>query len=91
MIKAFITVIGKDRVGIIAEVAKLLADNNINILDISQTILDGMFTMIMAVDLKGATKSFYETAEILKKAGEASEVEITVRHSDIFDAMHRIQ
>lgn len=88
--KAFITVIGKDRVGIIAAVSSALAKLSINIEDISQTILQGTFTMIMAVDLSGATVSFEEAVAALKQKGEELGVEIIMRHEAIFQAMHRI-
>ena len=88
--KAFITVIGKDRVGIIAAVSSALAKLSINIEDISQTILQGTFTMIMAVDLSGSAVSFEEAVAALKKNGEELGVEIIMRHEAIFQAMHRI-
>ena len=88
--KGFITVIGKDRVGIIAAVSATLAEQNINIEDISQTILQGTFTMIMAVDLSHAAGSFAEIAKILADKGQELGVEIAMRHEAIFQAMHRI-
>jgi ACT domain-containing protein len=88
--KAFITVIGKDRVGIIAAVSSVLAELNINIEDISQTILQGTFTMIMAVDLAGASVSFEDAVAALKRKGQELGVEIIMRHEAIFQAMHRI-
>jgi ACT domain-containing protein len=88
--KAFITVIGRDRVGIIAGVSTLLASLGINIEDISQTIMQGTFTMIMAVGLEKCERSFGEIAGTLKNKGSELDVEITIRHKDIFEAMHRI-
>lgn len=88
--KAFITVIGKDRVGIIAAVSATLAGLNINIEDISQTILQGTFTMIMAVDLAGAAVSFDDAAKTLRDKGAELGVDIAIRHEAIFEAMHRI-
>jgi len=88
--KAFITVIGKDRVGIIAAVSSALAKLSINIEDISQTILQGTFTMIMAVDLSGMSISFEEAVDALKGKGQELGVEIIMRHEAIFQAMHRI-
>ncbi|HOK82301.1 MAG TPA: ACT domain-containing protein [Clostridia bacterium] len=88
--KAFITVIGKDRVGIIAAVSATLANHKINIEDISQTILQGIFTMIMAVDLSECDLSFEEIARILAQKGSELGVEISIRHEAIFQAMHRI-
>ena len=87
---AVISVIGKDRVGIIAGVATLLSQNDINIKDISQTILDGIFTMIMMVDLKD---NVIENSDIVEKLNALSEelgVTITIQHTDLFDRMHRI-
>ncbi len=88
--KAFITVIGKDKVGIIAAVSGLLADNNINIEDISQTVMQGTFTMIMAVDISGTELSFEELSAELGKAGDKLGIEIAIRHEDIFNAMHTV-
>lgn len=87
--KAFITVIGRDKVGIIAAVSTLLADMGVNIEDISQTILQGTFTMIMACDVSENT-SFGELKQALTVLGEKLGVEISVRHADIFNAMHRV-
>jgi ACT domain-containing protein len=88
--KAFITVIGKDKVGIIANVSAALADNGINIEDISQTILQGNFTMVMAVSFPEKGKSFEEISKILTEKGKEINLEISMRHMDIFEAMHRI-
>lgn len=90
MKKAIITVIGKDRVGIISSVANILAENNVNILDISQTILEDMFTMMMIVDISACKSEFTELAEILDKGGKNTGVEIRIQLEDIFEAMHRI-
>ncbi len=87
--KAFITVIGRDKVGIIAAVSNLLAERGVNIEDISQTIMQGMFTMIMACDISDAA-SFSELKEALNGLGGRLGVEISVRHADIFNAMHRV-
>lgn len=87
--KAFITVIGRDKVGIIAAVSTLLADLGVNIEDISQTILQGTFTMIMACDVSENT-SFGELKQALTALEEKLGVEISVRHADIFNAMHRV-
>ncbi len=88
--KAVISVIGRDRVGIIAGVANLLADNNININDISQTILDNIFTMIMMVDLQGLEIENSDIVEKLNKLGEELGVSITIQHTELFNKMHRI-
>lgn len=87
---AVISVIGKDRVGIIAGVASLLSQNNINIKDISQTILDGIFTMIMLVDLQEHDIEKSDIIEKLNSLGDELGVTITIQHTDLFNRMHRI-
>ncbi len=87
---AVITVVGIDRVGIIAGVSKLLAEEGINIKDISQTILDNIFTMIMMVDLKDVEIEKSDIVEKLNALGEELGVSITIQHTDLFNAMHRI-
>lgn len=87
---AVITVVGIDRVGIIAGVSNLLANEGININDISQTILDNLFTMIMMVDLKNVEIEKSDIVEKLNKLGEELGVSITIQHTDLFNAMHRI-
>ena len=87
---AIVTVVGNDRVGIIASVCSLLAENNVNILDISQTILHGKFTMVMAVDAANANVGFEELAAQLRELGEGMELSIRIQREEIFDAMHRI-
>ena len=88
--KAIVTVIGKDRVGITAAVCSLLAQHNINILDITQTVLQEYFTMVMLVDTSACTVSIGEMRDILEKDGEAQNLSIRIQREDIFDAMHRI-
>ena len=88
--KAIVTVIGKDRSGIIAAVCTLLAENKINILDISQTVMDGFFTMTMLIDMKECAVPFAEIAEKLSAKGEEMNLSIRVQREDIFDKMHRI-
>ena len=88
--KSVITVIGNDAVGIIAKVSGLLAEDNVNIIDISQTTYDKQFLMVMVVDIKEAVSSFYEISEKLKKLGEENGLKIQVRHKKVFDSMHRI-
>ena len=90
MKKALISVTGLDTTGIIARVATKLYEMNINILDISQTILSGCFTMMMVVDLSGADRDFAGVAEELKPIGDQLGMEIHIQRMDIFDAMHRI-
>ena len=87
---AIVTVIGKDKVGIIAAVCIKLAEMNVNVLDISQTILDGKFTMVMAVDAANANVGFEELAAQLRELGEGRELSIRIQREEIFDAMHRI-
>ncbi len=90
MNKTIITVVGKDTVGIIAKVCTYLADNGVNILDISQTIVQEYFNMMMIVDMQKATKPFAEIAEDLDKLGEEIGVKIKCQHEEIFTKMHRI-
>lgn len=88
--KAIITVIGKDTTGIIAGVCTLLAENKINILDISQTVMEGFFTMTMLVDLAACPVSFTDISDSLKNKGEQMNLSIRIQREDIFDKMHRI-
>lgn len=87
---AIVTVIGRDRVGIIAGICVALAGVNVNILDITQTILGGMFTMIMLVDIEKATVPFAEIAAALDGEGARLGVNVRIQREDIFNAMHRI-
>ena len=88
--KAIVTVIGRDRVGITAAVCSLLAQHNINILDITQTVLQEFFTMVMLVDTSACEESIGDMADILAKAGEEQALSIRIQREDIFNAMHRI-
>ena len=88
--RAIVTVIGKDRVGIIADVTGLLAKNGVNVLDISQTVMREYFTMVMLVDTAGASVDFSELASVLEKNGEEKGLSIRIQREDIFQAMHRI-
>ena len=90
MKKTIITVVGNDTVGIIAKVCTYLAQNQVNILDISQTIVQGYFNMMMIVNMEDATKSFAEISEELEKMGEEIHCIIRVQREEIFDKMHRI-
>ncbi len=90
MTKTIITVVGKDTVGIIARVCTYLANNKINILDISQTIVSGYFNMMMIVDMNQSEKPFNDCAKELEQIGEEIGVKITCQHEDIFTKMHRI-
>lgn len=90
MKKTIITVVGKDQVGIIAKVCNYLADNQINILDISQTIVQGYFNMMMVVNAEESSKKIDTVSSELNKLGEEIGVVIRVQHEDIFNMMHRI-
>ncbi|MFP4974023.1 ACT domain-containing protein [Paenibacillus sp. CN-4] len=88
--KGIITVLGKDKVGIIAAVCTYLAEHNVNILDISQTIIQGYFNMMMIVDITEPTQAFETLVEELQALGASIGVEIKLQHEDIFNIMHRI-
>lgn len=88
--KAIVTVVGKDQVGIIAGVCNTLADCQINVLDISQTIMEGYFTMMMVVDLTACKEPFDRLRAILKEYGEGRGLSIRIQREDIFDAMHKL-
>lgn len=88
--RAIVTVIGKDRVGIIADVTALLAQYSVNVLDISQTVLQEYFTMIMLVDAAQCTVPFADLARTLDEAGTQRGLQIRAQREDIFNAMHRI-
>lgn len=90
MKKTIITVVGKDTVGIIARVCAYLADNGINILDISQTIVQGYFNMMMIVDMGGCSRQFGDVSDELTALGEEIGVVIKCQKEEIFDKMHRI-
>lgn len=88
--RAIITVLGKDKTGIISGVSSILSQKDVNILDISQTILQEYFTMIMLVDLSSCNTSFSNLKEILNSKGEDLGVSIRIQHEDIFNSMHNI-
>ena len=90
MKRTIITVVGKDTVGIIAKVCTYLAENCINILDISQTIVSEFFNMMMVVDAKNASKDLSDVITDLDKIGEEIGVVIKCQREEIFDKMHRI-
>ncbi|RHP30458.1 ACT domain-containing protein [Lachnotalea sp. AF33-28] len=90
MKKTIITVVGKDCVGIIAKVCTYLANNRVNILDISQTIVQEYFNMMMIVDANEALKSFDVLVTELEQIGDEIGVKIRCQHEDIFNKMHRI-
>ena len=88
--KAVITTVGKDRVGILAMMANACADNQINILDVSQTILDGIFTMTMVVDTEKLSVPLADFAADLQQLGEKNGLVIRLMNKEIFDSMHRV-
>lgn len=90
MKKTIITVVGKDSVGIIAKVCAYLADNGLNILDISQTIVNGYFNMMMIVDFNEAKKDFSSVSDEMEKLGEDIGCTIRVQREEIFNMMHRL-
>ena len=88
--RAIVTVLGKDRIGIIAAVSNMLAGNQVNILDISQTILQDYFTMIMLVDTSQSAASTEQLQAALKELGLRLGLEMRLQHEDIFNSMHRV-
>ena len=91
MNRAIVTVLGRDRVGIIASVSNRLSELSINILDITQTVMDeDIFVMLMLVDISEAKLSFHEVKEALRLLGEAQHVSIRIQSEEIFDAMHKV-
>lgn len=90
MEKGIITVVGEDQVGIIAKVCTYLAENKLNILDISQTIIQGYFNMMMIIELKNSSKDFGLICDELENLGKEIGVNIKLQHENIFNKMHRI-
>lgn len=90
MKKTVISVIGKDSVGIISKISAAAAEYNVNIIDITQSVLQDMFCMVMLTDISSLTCSFSEFSESLQKLGKEMGLEIHVMHEDIFNSMHRI-
>lgn len=90
MNKTIITVVGKDTVGIIAKICTYLAENKVNILDISQTIVHGFFNMMMIVDTEETNKPFGELADELEQIGDGIGVKVKCQREEIFTSMHRI-
>ena len=88
--RAVVTVIGKDRTGIIYNVSKILAESNVNIEDISQTVMDDFFTMIMLVDMTNMSVDFNVLKAALEEVGETIGMSIRIQHEDLFNAMHTI-
>lgn len=88
--KAVVSVIGKDKIGILAMIANECANASINILDVSQTIVDGMFTMTMSVDFSSLSESLDTFSTHMEEMGKEKGLVIRVMHQDIFDSMHKI-
>ena len=88
--KALVTVVGKDRVGIIASVCTQLAAYQVNVLDISQTVMQGYFTMMMVVDVSASSLPLAELAQQMDEKGRQMNLSIRLQREDIFDAMHRV-
>lgn len=88
--KLVVTVVGKDRVGIIAMVSRILAENNVNILSINQNILDGFFNMILIAEISGSKIKLTELQQKLRESGREINVDIKAQHEDIFNVMHNI-
>ena len=88
--KAVVTVVGKDRVGIIAEVCVALASYNVNILDISQTVMQEYFTMMMVVDISSCSVPVAQLCQEMDAKGQEMNLSIRVQREDIFEAMHRV-
>ncbi len=88
--RAVVTVLGKDKVGIIAAISKILADSNVNILDISQTLMQDVFTMIMLTDITDSNIAFNELSDKLEEVGRDIGLYVKIQHEDIFNSMHRI-
>ena len=88
--KAIVTVVGKDRVGIIAEVCTDLAKYNVNVLDISQTVMQGYFTMMMVVEVAESNLPLAEVAQKLEEKGKEMGLSIRLQREEIFQAMHRV-
>ena len=88
--KAVVTVVGKDQVGIIASVCTELAKYQVNVLDISQTVMQGYFTMMMVVDVADSSVPLAELVKVMDDKGKSMDLSIRLQRADIFDAMHRI-
>ena len=88
--KLVVTVVGKDRVGIMAMVSQILAENNVNILSINQNIMDGFFNMILIAEISESKIKLTELQKILKERGEEINVQIKAQHEDIFNVMHSV-
>lgn len=88
--KIVVTIVGKDRVGIIAMVSNILAENNVNILNINQNILDGFFNMVMIAEMSESKMKLKDLQQVLREKGEEINLEIKAQHQEIFNIMHKI-
>lgn len=88
--RAVITVIGKDTVGILAKVSGICAEHKANVMDVTQTIMQDLFAMIMFIDISNLDMDFLALSDVLKAEGEAMDLQIHVMHEDIFNSMHKI-
>lgn len=88
--RAVITVVGKDTVGILSGVSEVCAKNNVNIIEVSQSILQELFCMIMLVDMENSTADFADFASALKEMGKEKNLQIHAMHEDVFNTMHHI-
>lgn len=88
--KAVVAVIGKDTVGILAKISAICAGDNVNVMDVTQTIMQDMFAMTMLIDISKCTEEYTVLADKLKKAGEEMNLQVFVMHEEIFNSMHRI-
>lgn len=88
--KAVISVIGKDMVGILAKVSNVCADNNANVIEVTQSVMQDVFAMIMLIDISNLSHPFNEMADELNKLGERMNLSIHLMHEDIFNSMHKI-
>ena len=88
--RAVVTVIGKDMVGILAKVTAICADKNVNVLEVTQSIMQDLFAMVMLVDISKCTVPFSELVDEMEATGEAMGLKIHTMHEDVFNAMHRI-
>ncbi|MDD2954747.1 MAG: ACT domain-containing protein [Oscillospiraceae bacterium] len=88
--RAVITVVGKDAVGILAKVSTICAEHNANVIEVTQSVLQDMFAMIMLVDISGLSCELKELSKLMEQMGAAQGLSIHVMHEDIFNSMHRI-
>ncbi len=88
--KAVVAVIGKDTVGILAKISAICAKDNVNVMDVTQTIMQDMFAMTMLIDISKCTEEYSILADKLKKAGEEMNLQVHVMHEDIFNSMHHV-